>query len=362
MKFPCIIAEALLAPESLKQYTAQDWDLLVRQGRRANLLAKLTSQLECSDLLSNVPEAPRLHLISALKMTKQQNVGMRWEIDCIHEALAGLNIPVVILKGAAYLASELEIALGRNFSDVDILVPKELIGKVESHLMIHGWNGSNHDEYDQKYYRQWMHEIPPMRHVVRGTTIDVHHSILPETARIKVNSSLLFDHIQQVPGKENIFVLDPVDMVLHSATHLFHEGELENGLRDLFDLDGLFKQLNNNPAYWEEINFRANKLGVVRPLFYAIRYTTQILNTPIPSPVISQSMASKPSPITLAIIDFCYKKSLQPVHSSCNSFGTSLARSILYLRSHWIRMPFLMLAHHLGRKWFMNIKKSKTNS
>jgi hypothetical protein len=205
-----------------------------------------------------------------------------------------------------------------------------------------------------------MHEIPPMQHVVRGTTIDVHHSILPETARIKVNASLLFERLEKLPNKKNIYVLDPVDMVLHSATHLFHEGELENGLRDLFDLDGLLKRLNSNPAYWNDIFDRAAGIGVSRPLFYAIRYTTKILNTPVPASVVSQSKALKPSFITLAIIDYCYKKSLQPVHSSCNSFGTSIARTILYLRSHWIRMPFIMLTHHLGRKWLLNIKLTKT--
>lgn len=361
MKFACITAQALISPHSLKLFSALDWDLLVRQGRRANLLAKLASKLERDGLLAEIPKSPRLHLISALKMTEQQNTTMLWEIECIQEALDSLNIPIVLLKGAAYLASNSEVALGRNFSDVDILVPRSQIGKVESQLMIHGWSGSNHDAYDQKYYRQWMHEIPPMRHIVRGTTIDVHHSILPETARIKVNANLLFDRVERISGKTNLYALHPIDMALHSATHLFHEGELENGLRDLFDLDGLFKHLNNNPIFWDEIFDRAVQLGVTRPLFYAIRYTSMILNTQIPTKVISQSMATKPSLVSLAIFDFCYLKSLQPMHLSCATFGTTLARSILYLRSHWIRMPFFMLVRHLGRKWLLNINLTKTD-
>lgn len=362
MKFACITTQALIIPDSLKQFSALDWDLLVRQGRRANLLAKLASKLERCGLLAEIPKAPRLHLISALKMTEQQNTAMLWEIECIQEALGILDIPIILLKGAAYLASNLEVAYGRSFSDVDILVPRSQIGKIESQLMIHGWSGSNHDAYDQTYYRQWMHEIPPMRHIVRGTTIDVHHSILPETARIKVNAGILFDRVQKIPGKTNLFVLHPVDMALHSATHLFHEGELENGLRDLFDLDELFKHLNNNSVYWEEIYDRAVQIGVSRPLFYAIRYTTLLLNTPVPANIVRRSMEFKPPLLSLAIIDYCYTKSLQPVHSSCTTFGTFIARSILYLRSHWIRMPFFMLARHLGRKWFLNLKLTKTDT
>lgn len=219
-----LVASVLLDPASSLDLTLAQWDLLVRQGRRANLLARLACELRNSDFWTRVPAAPRLHLLSAIKMIDQQNVSIRWEVECIRQALARKDIPVVLLKGAAYMALGLPTAVGRSFSDVDILVPKERIGEVESQLMIHGWVGSHHDPYDQKYYRQWMHEIPPMRHSRRGTTIDVHHSILPETARIKIRAALLFERIRPVEGIEGMYALPPVDMLLHSATHLFHEG------------------------------------------------------------------------------------------------------------------------------------------
>ncbi len=39
------------------------------------------------------------------------------------------------------------------------------------------------DPYDDLYYRQWMHELPPLVHGERGRMVDVHHTILPLTAR-----------------------------------------------------------------------------------------------------------------------------------------------------------------------------------
>ncbi len=86
-----------------------------------------------------------------------------------------------MLKGAAYLVADLPSSAGRLFSDVDILVPKPRLPEVESHLTMHGWMTTHHSGYDQRYYRERMHELPPMEHVHRGTTIDVHHTILPET-------------------------------------------------------------------------------------------------------------------------------------------------------------------------------------
>ena len=83
--------------------------------------------------------------------------------------------------------------------------------------------------YDQRYYRQWMHELPPLQHLDRGTSLDVHHTILPPTADSRIDARKLWEHIVDVPGFEGVHVLCRADMVLHSATHLFHEGEWENG-------------------------------------------------------------------------------------------------------------------------------------
>jgi hypothetical protein len=34
--------------------------------------------------------------------------------------------------------------------------------------MLAGWAATHHDAYDQRYYRQWMHELPPMQPYARG--------------------------------------------------------------------------------------------------------------------------------------------------------------------------------------------------
>ena len=352
-----LIALTLLNPAAAFDLSLAQWDLLIRQGRRANLLARLASDLMAQGSLPRVPVAPRLHLISAAKAVAQQDVAMLREIECIRVALGDAGIPVVLLKGAAYLALGLPTARGRSFSDVDVLVAKDRIGAAESQLMIHGWVGTHDDPYDQKYYRQWMHEIPPMRHSRRGSAIDVHHSILPETARIKVNARRLFDGLQPLAGMDGVYVLAPVDMVLHSATHLFHEGELGNGLRDLFYLDSLFRCFDRTPRFWETIVDRAREIGVGRPLFYAIRYASRFLGTPVPDEVVRQSERFGPPWPVLKVMDWCYRRALQPEHASCATSGTPLARTMLYLRSHWIRMPLPILAYHLARKTWLNYSR-----
>ncbi|MFZ6751075.1 nucleotidyltransferase domain-containing protein [Undibacterium sp. Ren11W] len=348
-----LITSALLHPHILQDLTMLDWDLLIRQGRSANLLGRLAHKLEQEDLLACVPDVVRVHLSSALQMANRQEIALRWEVECIRLALIETETKIILLKGAAYVMAGLNVARGRTFSDVDILVPKSKLGHVESELMVHGWQGGHHDEYDQRYYRQWMHELPPMRHIMRGTTIDVHHTILPETARVKIKSDALFETEIALSGEKNLYVFQATDMLLHSATHLFHEGDFEKGLRDLFDLDSLLRQFSSDPSFWPLLVPRAIELGLTRPLFYALRYSELILETPIPIEVQVAAKIGAPTFLALLFMDSCYQRALEPVHSSTFSLSIWLARFGLYVRSHWIRMPFHLLTYHLGRKIFM---------
>jgi hypothetical protein len=351
-----LLVRVLLETALISTLSNEQWDLLIRQGRRANLLGKLAFRLSSDGVMPQVPAAPQRHLCSALKMVERQDLAIRWEVSRISAALSSAGMDFILLKGASYIMARLPCSRGRTFSDVDILVPKERIRDAESALMIHGWQGSHHDEYDQHYYRKWMHEIPPMMHVRRGTTIDVHHTILPETARIKVNTAALISNPMQVEGFDNVFTLAPIDMVIHSATHLFHEGELENGLRDLFDLDSMFRHFAAEEGFWEGLLPRSRELGLERPFFYAVFFSRQILSTPFPDALLNQVSTISPPMLVRRLMTACYGRALRPNHSSTHTRGTWLARKALYIRSHWLRMPMHLLVMHLAHKTFLSRK------
>ena len=236
-------------------------------------------------LLEQIPARPRRHLEAAAKLALRQRREVYWEVEQIADALAPTGLPVVLLKGAAYAVAELPAAEGRMVSDVDILVPRQHLVAVESALMMKGWVSEAKSAYDQRYYRTWMHELPPMRHFRRGTVIDVHHAILPLSARWHPSSEKLLaaalpvavnelDELDKLDGR--IMVLAPEDMLLHSATHLFQEGELAHGLRDLVDIDSLLRHFGTADAFWQVLVPRAVELELSRPLFYAcLLYTSR---------------------------------------------------------------------------------------
>ena len=201
-------------PDQRPELTPPEWETILGQARQARLLGRLAQHHAVRNWLPEVPERPRQYLEGALRLMDRQHHEVQWEVDCIRRALKHVRTRIVMLKGAAYFMAGLPPRLGRLFSDIDILVERERLPEVEGALFRAGWISEERDAYNERYYREWMHEIPPMRHVQRGTVIDVHHTITPPTSRFKVDGAKLLDRIVAIDERGDLFVLAPVDMVL----------------------------------------------------------------------------------------------------------------------------------------------------
>lgn len=343
-----LLRQTLKDIDGASALSLSEWDLLIRQARSADLLARLAAMLQRQGLLASVPEQPRAHLKSALILAEAQSTAVRREVEHVRLALSALGIEPVLLKGGAYLMGDLPASLGRLFTDLDILVPQARLPEVEAALMLGGWATTHHDPYDQRYYRRWMHELPPMLHIRRMTLLDVHHAIVPATADLKPSSAALLADARPLPKHPGLRILAPVDMVLHSATHLFYNEEFSHGLRDMSDLDLLLRHFMQTPDFWPQLIDRARQLGLMRPLHYCLRYCQRLFATPIPADVLEQAAALGARGSRL--MDKLWLKVLGSLHPSARAGSAGFAAQLLYLRAHWHRMPPWLLAYHLCMK------------
>jgi hypothetical protein len=344
-----VLRQALVAPEILGNLPLSEWDPLLPKARSAGLLARLDVLLNERGLFKGVPDPVKPHLIAARRIANNENSIIRWEVNRIAHALPRQDIPIVLLKGAAYVMLELPVAHGRSSSDVDILVPKASIANVEKALIDHGWRHIKLDDYDQFFYRHWSHELPPLQHRDRGTIVDVHHTILPPTGRLHPEPEKLLAASVPLTGTR-FSVLAPADMVLHSAAHAFQDGDLTRGLRDLVDIDDLLRHFSAAHAgFWDQLAYRAEELELSRPLYYALTWAKLYLQTPVPPRTIERSKAWRPAwPASLlmdAIVD-----NVITAGPWRKDWRLKLARQLLYMRSHWLRMPPYLLIPHLLRK------------
>jgi hypothetical protein len=353
-----LLIAVLANPTLAGSFDDAQWSELIKTARSANLLGALAEQMVASNVVAK--PHPTRHLDGARQLSIRQRQSVNWEIHQLQAALADLQVPVLLLKGAAYVMSHDLVAEGRLFGDIDILVPKASLEAVENRLMIHGWISAKTNAYDQRYYRQWMHEIPPMSHIRRGTVIDVHHTILPPTARHQPDPMQIIARSTAVAGQAlgALRVPCPEDLVIHSITHLVHEGELHNGLRDLRDIDCMLRNHSMVPGFWTRLSEYAMGNDLAQPVLLGLHLARRIFKTPIPESIfVHLSEAENVRPPSRWLIS-TYVNALPPKQYDKSSAGADFSRWMIYVRSHSLRMPPLLLTRHLATKAWMGWREA----
>ncbi len=328
-----LLVAALRDPGSVKAFGAEQWTALLTAARAERLIGTLAHRLD----RRGVPAAVARILFDAEEGAKQERRAALWEAEMARRALAALDVPVVLLKGTAFAAAGLDAGQGRSIGDLDILVPRDVLDVVEQALHAAGWEAVKEDAYDDAYYRRWMHELPPLIHRERDRMIDVHHTILPPTARqIPDADALLRD---AVPLGNGLSMLSPADMVVHAAAHLYADGDLAGGLRNLWDIDRLLREFaDEDEGFWTRLDERARWHGLLGAVSRAVRQVADLYGTPIPDGWRSRWT-----------VDSLYRRRLL-ARDGWGRQGRSVTRLGFYVRSHWLRMPPLMLARHLWTK------------
>lgn len=352
-----LLFEALQAPEKLPALPPADWELLLRVARRNRLLGRLQSDLEQANLLGQIPPRAAAHLRASHNVIAHRQTLISWEVNRLLWALKGIDVPLILLKGTGYLLAGLPPARGRIFADVDLLVPEDRLGEIEERLVERGWFKTDIDPYDDRYYRVWMHEIPPLRHRERGTEIDIHHRLLPKTSHLKSDPAPLFAAARPL-ADPRLRVLAPADMVLHALVHLFLEGDPDEGLRlrDLVDVHDLLCHHGQEPGFWAALPARARALGFQRPLFYGLHHVQRLFATAIPPEVLRGLADAAPAWPIRWLMDRLIHLALLPEHPDYPSRLAALARWLIYVRAHWLRMPPGLLARHLSRKAWLRFR------
>ena len=326
------VAGALADPAGWDGIDSPDsWNALIAAARAEQLIGSLAFRLDGIDM---PPAAARL-LADARASAEQGRVAALWEAEAARRALAPLGVPVVLLKGTAFVAAGLDAGRGRAIGDRDILVPREHLDAVEAALLAAGWEWVKPDPYDDAYYRRWMHELPPLIHRERDRMIDVHHTILPPTARPTPNAALLI--ADAVPLGNGLSVLCPEDMVVHAAAHLFADGDLQGGLRNLWDIDRLVREfVERDAGFVTSLTARAARHELSEAVARALRLAQRIYGTPGGGdPVASDAL-------------FARRLLARDGWGCLRHKGTEFG---FYVRSHWLRMPPAMLARHLWTKF-----------
>jgi hypothetical protein len=323
-----ILTEALRDPATVLRLDAERWTALLAIARAEQLIGTLAYRLDGLPM----PHAAARILADARASAEQGRVAALWEAEMARRALAPLGIPLILLKGTAFAAAGLAAGTGRSIGDLDVLVPRAQLDAAEAALLAAGWEWVKPDPYDDLYYRRWMHELPPLIHRERDRMIDVHHTILPLTARVTPDAEALI--ADSVALENGLRILSPPDILCHAAAHLFADGDLAGGLRNLWDVHCLIEEYGT-----AGLAERAARHGLTVAVQRMLRLANRLYGTALPADWRSGDGRDNWYPRRLLARDGWGRPTRKVI------------RLAFYVRSHWLRMPPLLLAQHLFKKW-----------
>ena len=177
------------------------------------------------------------------------------------------------------------------------MVPRDRIDDAEAALLAGGWKGTKLDPYDQRYYRRWSHEIPPLSYPGRLLGVDVHHTICPPRSRLRPDPARFWADAEPA-GDTGVRVLSAVDSVLHSAVHLFFDSDFDGSLPRLgrpARIVGGVRQARGILAGADRACAGATAWDA--RFHYAFATLSTVLRTPIPAETLRDARAFKPNPV-----------------------------------------------------------------
>ena len=124
--------------------------------------------------------------------------------------------------------------------------------------------------------------------------LDLHHAILPPVGRIRPDTARLFADAVPVAGSP-FHVLSPQDQVLHAVVHLVHDSDFVGRLRDLLDIDALFRRvpLSDHVARAAIVE-RARLHGMEKPLHLAAHLCRLWFGTPGCDALVAENAGTPP--------------------------------------------------------------------
>lgn len=349
-----LIARVLGDNKRLGQLSLREWEFLIESLRENASLARFSYRIKNSDQDDGIPKQVFPHLKSELVRAKRQKQQALYESLLIDKHLGEVGVKPVFLKGAAYSISDSPVGDGRLYGDIDVLVEKHEIDVSKQALLDRGWFPQTLSDYDEMYYREWAHEIPPLTHLKRGTVVDLHHNLVPPiSGRAPLASDFKTD-LEET--RDGLLVFSPAAQTLHSAVHLFLNEDFTHGFRDLTDLHILFTIHGEHTEYWKRLISLAQKSKFEAELKLAVRYCERLFNTPIPKKVSKEIHDFSIENIVLT--DFIFNQVLLPRHPKTDNYWRPINEFFAYMRGHFLKMPLPILIKHLTIKSWKGVVES----
>jgi len=268
-------ADEAARAEQLAHVSAETWSQVTELAQKQDVATLLYRHIRSLNIALPGDAAEKL------KRIYRQNTlrNLRWyqQLAKLLRLLQDRDVPLIVLK-EAYLAEAVYGDIGlRTMEDVDLLVRKDDLLRVEHELLAAGC-------IPQQYHRV----ISPDNHHFQyalpggGPLVEIHWAILDPSYSSQIDMDELWSRAQHVTlAQSPALALCPEDLLLHLCLHTaVHAFDMRTRmLCDIGEVVGRWEA----ELDWQGIGTRARQWGHLRAIYVILRLARELLGVAVPA-------------------------------------------------------------------------------
>jgi hypothetical protein len=254
-----------------------DWDDLLQQSSRHGITPLFYHRLRTFHPDIPIPSDVIERLRQAYLENAARNLRLYNYLCQVLKILRRDGIPVIVLKGA-HLA---ELVYGnralRLVGDLDLLVKKDDLMRVDALLLEMGCTPFNHRRIVYKDNNQFAYLMPK-----RDVNLEIHWRILPPRDPFAIDTDRQWERSRPVLiAGVDAAVLCPEDLLLHLCLHAGCGHGFEPGLRLFCDISEVL-QHDGSVMDWGIVQRRTRQWGIGKCVYLTLRLTRELVGVALP--------------------------------------------------------------------------------
>ena len=249
--------------------------------RVTSLVTQHLLKINSLDILSSKAQAK---LKEHYQINIYRNLAITYLVKKISKVLGENKIETMTLKGATFIHSFPEYALGREMSDLDIMVKSKKLYQALEVLSTIGLEYSGYFSSKSKI-KKWYYQSRANAITLQSTQsdlpdvmVEIHWHLFSVLNYTNWPEKDLWNRAKYCPENE-VYHLDPIDALLHVCAHQCHD--LQIYLYGLVDVANILKFWSEQ-LDWDEVIRRAKSQRLLLHVVNILRLSHELLNTPLP--------------------------------------------------------------------------------
>lgn len=291
---------ALLNSPAPPVLTRAEWDALLAELQAEHLRPFVYARLRSTSGWRELPEQVRQALAEGFQTHSLRTYLMQAELSAIVDALAAVDVPVMLLKGAAVGRMVYGSPAERPIGDLDLLIPAGRLETARAALGQRGYQASSL-YWLARWQQRYRAELPMVCQAAerQGLLVELHWSLVELPYYIdRLPMAEIWQASAPAGEPAGARLPDAATALLHCCAHWALHHSQEQRLLWLLDVDRLARHAQLD---WDLAMDRAARWGLQLALRTIVLRAEAQLGSPVPEPVRAAMAHWRPAPVEVAM-------------------------------------------------------------